>query len=218
MNGVVFFVGVFLLVLKKINDSSVHLSRCISTSPAEMTVVSGEVVLQHFSVLQVAFLLWLVRIMSWSSFSMTFTLFCRLSSTSPPGWTVGREGLIPWSCWGERRVPCLCCFSCAARGCQAGYCWLQSLVVDLLSSSFLQSLFQTLCQLAGESSPRPVGLAHSKRCWILLLSLPFQARWSEVSCSVMKVIFSKQHSQACSAGSNPSSCTGLSEVICECFE
>lgn len=64
MNGVVFFVGVFLLVLKKINDSSLHLSRCISTSPAEMTVVSGEVVLQHFSVLQVAFLLWLVRIMS----------------------------------------------------------------------------------------------------------------------------------------------------------
>lgn len=123
-NGAVYFVGFFLLVLKKINDSSLHLSSWISPSPAEMSVVSGEVVLQQFSVLQVAFLLWLVEIMSWSSFSMTFTLFCRLSNTSAPGWSAGRHRLIPWSCCGERRVPCLCWFSCAAD-CRAWLwmCW-----------------------------------------------------------------------------------------------
>lgn len=62
MNGVFCFVLVFLaffffLVLKKINGSSLHLSRCICSSYAEMSVVSGEVVLQQFSVFQVAFLL-----------------------------------------------------------------------------------------------------------------------------------------------------------------
>lgn len=41
-------------------------------------------------------------------------------------------------------------------------CWWESLVVDLLSSSFLHSLF-SLGQLAGESSLRPVGLVQSKR-------------------------------------------------------
>lgn len=101
-----------------------------------------EVVLQQFSVLRVAFLLWLVEIMSWSSFSMTFTLFPGPFKYKSPWLNCWERKIDSIKLLGERgRIPCICCFSCVASGCKAGSCWLGSLVVDLLSSSFLQSLF-----------------------------------------------------------------------------
>lgn len=142
-------VRIFLLVLKKINGSCLHLSRCISTSHLEMSVVSGEVVLQQFSVLQVAFLLWLVEIIinkiKWNN--VLLFIFCDiyfvLQALLNKVLLAELLGVKDWlhEISGERgSILCLCCFSCVASGC----CWLESLVVDLLSSSFLQSPFFSL--------------------------------------------------------------------------
>lgn len=141
---------------------------CTSQDVFPLSAVSGEVVLQQFSVLPSDF----PPVTGWNNvllfiFGDIYFVLQALLNTNPLGWAVGRGGLIAWSCWGERGgFPAFAAFPVlpvAGGSC----CWLGSWVVDLLSSSFLHSVFSSL------TIDRPVGLVHSKRYF--LPSCPFTA-------------------------------------------
>lgn len=93
-----------------------------------------------------------------------------LLNTSPPGWTVGRERLIPLSCWGrEGGFPAFAVFPVllvAARQVPADWrVWLWICWAPHSCRVFF------LWQLSGESSHRPVGLVQGKKYFATFLAL-----------------------------------------------
>lgn len=93
-----------------------------------------------------------------------------LLNTSPPGWTVGRERLIPLSCWGrEGGFPAFAVFPVllvAARQVPADWrVWLWICWAPHSCRVFFH------WQLSGESSHRPVGLVQGKKYFATFLAL-----------------------------------------------